>query len=70
MIEATAKLASVHLERREDTGSLSGFCLVAHGKIYGDTRERFADGSCVTTSRVSQIINGVIHTQNSTYEVI
>lgn len=69
-MEITAKLSNVRIERVPDSESISGYCYVAHGKIYQDKRSRFSDGSEITTSRVSQFINGIIHTMNSKYEVI
>lgn len=69
-MEITAKLAKVRLEKTPDSGSLSGFCVVAHGDIYEDKNGRFKDGTSVTTSRVKSFENGCLITQNSVYEVV
>jgi hypothetical protein len=69
-MEITARLTNVRIEALPDSASLDGFCHVAHGDIYNDTRQRFSDGSPVRTSRIVKFENGFLHTQNSIYKVI
>lgn len=42
------------------------------GNIYNDSKERFNDGTSVTTSSLQSIdfITGVVETKNSTYKLI
>lgn len=45
--------------------------IVIYGEIYNDTKERFADGSHIRTSRVESIdfLSGIVKTKNSTYNL-
>lgn len=68
--QATARLAEVRLERLPTSLTVDGWCLVAHGVIYEDTKGRYKNGSFVRTSRIIEMKDGCIHTLNSVYEVI
>ena len=48
-----------------------GSGVVVIGKIYNDTKNRFADGTSIHTSKLTHcdFANGVIETLNSTYNL-
>jgi hypothetical protein len=40
------------------------------GRIYGDKKGRFADGTLVTTSLVVEQVGDIVTTKNSTYKLV
>jgi hypothetical protein len=56
------------IERRQENDS-EKVPIIATGRIYEDARQCFIDGTEVRTSRVLSVCDGLIHTQNSVYEI-
>ena len=58
--------------QEEITGTINDWVKsgqVIYGKIYGDTRGRFPDGTQIRTSKIDSIEGDIVYTQNSVYKL-